>query len=264
MNPNRVLSGRQYAEILDYAVREHALAVITIHEDDWKTFKCRFLERDANRRFFVLDHEPFQGKQLPDLTPGMYTGISFRHKNRKIMFATVVEARGRFALDEKTSVVAVRYRWPESVTELQRRAYYRTPVPAGTNLMANLWPGGVRARAASQNRTLSVSTGQVLDLSCGGTFVRLAQTTPPAWTADQTIGIELFLPDGRSPLTVDAYYRGTRPDSEGNLCVAVQFVGLELAVDGPLVLQRLNRCVQRLHRLNKGTEPRSSQSRFQG
>lgn len=81
---------------------------------------------------------------------------------------------------------------------------------------------------------------------------------------EQTIGVEMHLPDGRSPILVDARYRGARTDESGALNLALQFVGLELTVDGRLVLQRLANSVQRLHRLafvaergERGTDQRA-------
>jgi c-di-GMP-binding flagellar brake protein YcgR len=237
--------------------------VLTVHENsDWHTFKSRFLERDGNHRFFVLDYQETHGTQPPQLVAGQYVGLSFRFKSRKIMFATVVEAKGRYLVDGKTGVPAVRYRWPESMTELQRRAYYRTPVPHEVRIVVNIWPGGVAARAAAQGETLAVATGEALDMSCGGTLVRLSRMETPPWTHNQTLGVELHLPDGQPPLLVDAYYRGARHDTGSHLCAAVQFVGLELSLDGRGVLQRLARCVQRFHRTTLANDLRSGRARF--
>jgi c-di-GMP-binding flagellar brake protein YcgR len=263
MRPRRILTGEETAVILDEAVRQGALAVLTVHERDcWHMFKSRFLERDANRRFVVLDYQETHGTKPTPLISGQYVGISFRYKSRKVMFATVVEARGRFLVDGKTSVPAVRYRWPESLTELQRRAYYRTPVPAGVHLIANLWPGGVAARDQAQSDTLSVITGDANDLSCGGTLIRIKQVEPPNWADNQTLGVELHLPDGQPPLLVDAYYRGMRHDSDNHVCAAVQFVGLELSLDGRGLLQRLARCVQKFHRTSLANDLRNSRAKF--
>jgi c-di-GMP-binding flagellar brake protein YcgR len=237
-------------EIFDQAVREHALVVVTVQEgDDWVTLKSRFLERDSSHHYFVLDYQAPDGGALPSLVPGQYVGISFRHKSRKIMFATVVEAKGKYVLDDKTTVAAVRYRWPQTMTELQRRAYFRTPVPASMTLLANLWLGGAAARAAAQNRTREIVTGQIVDLSCGGCLIRLGNGQPPAWEDNLTLGLELQLGDGRPPIVLNANARGVRQDAQGTFCVAAQFVGLEVTMDGRVVLQRLAASVQRFHRL---------------
>ncbi|MBN2447548.1 MAG: hypothetical protein JXO22_12520, partial [Phycisphaerae bacterium] len=94
MKPRRVVAPDEALAIFDLAVREHALAVVSIQDGpNWLTFKSRFLERDANRRFFVLDYQPQDVQSIPPLTPGQYAGLSFRHRSRKVMFSTVVEAR---------------------------------------------------------------------------------------------------------------------------------------------------------------------------
>lgn len=250
MRPRRGISGEDTVRLFDEAVRERALAVLTLQSaGDWRSFKSRFLERDPNRKFFVLDYQPVESDVLPELVCAQCVGVSFRSHSRKVLFATVVEAKGHFLFDDRSSVAAVRYRWPESVTELQRRSYYRTPVPETMNLLVTLWPGGVRARPAAQNDALQVLTGTLADVSCGGALIRLGQVSPAAWAPQQTLGVEVQLPDGRPPLTVDACFRGVRHDQLGQGGMAIQFIGLELTVDGRLALQRLAGCVQRLNRL---------------
>ncbi len=250
MKPRRVLASRDATEIFDRAVQERALAVITLQNGtSWVTFKSRFLERDANQRFFVLDYAAPNGEQLPPLAPGQYVGISFRQKSRKVLFATVVEAKGHFVLDDQSSVTAIRYRWPESMTELQRRAYYRTPVPADMKLAVSMWPGGIAARGQAQSSALQVVTGDLGDISCGGCLVRTNPGATSTWADDDLLGAEIELPDGRAPILLDVRYRGMRQDEHGVPGAALQFMGLELTPDGRLVLQRLAQSVQRLHRL---------------
>lgn len=249
MRPRRILTLQEASEIIDQAVRESALVVLTVQQEgDWSTFKSRFLERDPHRKFIVLDYQEFPGRPVVPVFPGQFVGLSFRYKSRKVMFATVVEARGRFLIDHHNSIAAIRYRWPDSMTELQRRAYYRTPIPPGTSVAVDLWPGGLTKRDAAGNK-LEVVHGQAADLSCGGAFVRVHSGGRPDWKVNQTLGVEMHLPDGRPPVLLDAYYRGARQEAAGSMGIAVQFVGLELSVDGRVLLQRLAHCVQKFHRM---------------
>lgn len=249
MRPQRLLAKFSAAELFAQAVRDRALAVLTIRDDHgWQTFKAHFLERDARQRYFVLDYQAVDEALLPPLSPGQVVGVSFRQKSRKFLFATLVEAKGHFVLDDRTTVPAVRFRWPAHIDELQRRAYHRTPVPEDLTLLTSLWPGGIAARTAAQCDSLQIATGDLADISCGGALIRLHQAKPPSWADGQTLGAELQLPDGHSPLVVDVRYRGTRPLDRGTLSAAVQFVGLELAPDGRRVLQRLAHAVQHLLR----------------
>lgn len=262
MKPRRILTPHETTEILDFAVRDNALAVLSIAEgESWHTAKCRFLERDPNRRFFVLE-QPEPSEEPVNLSLGQYIGVSFRYRSRKIMFATVVEAKGRFMIDGSSAVPAIRFRWPDSLTELQRRAYYRTPLPPGMTVPVSFWAGGCQARTRTQSQTLSVFNGDALDISCGGTLVRLSQTTPSEWVEDMTLGVEMHMPDGRPPLLIDAYFRGARKESSGEISAALQFVGLEVTVDGRQALQRLARCVQRFHRMTLTPGMRTTTARF--
>lgn len=264
MRPRRILTADETSDTLDQAAKENALVVVTVQENDvWHTFKCRFLERDPNRKFFVLDYQETHGTKPIALSPGQYVGISFRNRSRKVMFATVVEAKGRYLVDGKNSVPAVRFRWPEDLTELQRRVYYRTPLPAEMSVMLNLWPGGVNARKPTQQKTLSICTGELLDLSCGGTLVQLNQLEAPDWPDNQSLGVELHLPDGRPPMLMNAYFRGARYDEENQLCAALQFVGLELTDDGRSILQRLARFVQKIHRMSLAHDTRAGRPKHE-
>jgi c-di-GMP-binding flagellar brake protein YcgR len=249
MRPRRVVAPDETLVIFDQAVRERALAVVTVQEmDDWLTFKARFLEHDPAKQFFVLDYEPQHEEELPPIAPGQYVGISFRHKSRKVMFSTVIEAKGRFVVDDDTTIAAVRYRLPPTLTELQRRAYFRTPIPPDTPVRATVWEGGAAARAAAQQQPMQTYSGELQDLSCGGTLLQTTLASPPPWVDGATLGIELQLPDGKPPLVVNCIFRGVRHDEHQKLCLAVQFIGMEINVDGQIVLQRLAACVQRFHR----------------
>lgn len=252
MRPRRVVAPDEAIDIFDLAVRERALAVVTVQEpNDWLTFKARFLERDPNKRFFVLDYESQNDEPLPPIVPGQYVGISFRHKSRKVMFSTVVEAKGRFVVDGDNTIAAIRYRMPPTLTELQRRAYFRTPVPADMSVRATIWEGGAEARALAQQEPLQTISGELQDLSCGGTLLQTTLAAAPQLSEGATLGIELQLPDGKPPLMINGKFRGVRHDDEGRICVGVQFIGLEVNVDGQIVLQRLAASVQRFHRASQ-------------
>lgn len=254
MRPSRLLTNHKEQEIFDRAVRDSAIALVTIRsEDGWSTFKCRFLERDPQGSYFVLDHQSSAGETLPILSLGQYVGVNFRHGSRKIMFSTVVEAKGKFLMPDNREIAAIRYRWPDALTELQRRAFYRTAVPPGMVLIANLWPGGAERRAEAQRSAGQVVSGQLIDLSCGGALIEVHQQTTPPWTENQTLGIDLQLGDGKPSMAVDGHFKGFRAREGTPSTIAIQFVGFEMSVEGQVNMQRLSHAVQRLHRIGAAT-----------
>ncbi len=247
MRPTQVLTRHDAAELFDRAVQDRALAVLTLQDGvTWQTFKSRFLESDPRGHFVVLDYQPCERETLPAVAPGQCVGVSFRQRNHKLLFATVAQARGHYLLGDQTRIPAVRYRWPTAVTELQRRAYFRTPVPVDVRLPVTLWAGGLRAKSEDASATAPEIVGEAVDLSCGGMLVRLPES--PAWQQEQTVGVEMRLPDGGPPVRLEARCRGGRSADDGQ-AVALQFIGLELSADGNTLLQRLANVVQRLHRL---------------
>ncbi len=259
MKPRNLLHPRASAELFDRAVQERALAVLNIQGPaGWETFKSRFLERDPRGRFFVLDYQPVDGAPLPAVVPGQYVGVSFRQRSHKLLFASVVEARGHYVEPDHTQVPAVRYRWPDAITELQRRAYFRTPVPEDVRVAVKLWPGGLPD--GDQAQTQPTVSAELADLSCGGALVRCTQPAAGEWHDGQTLGVELQLPDGHPPVRLEARPRGLRPDGEIST-VALQFVGLELSPDGATVLHRIAGAVQRFHHMSPAGSGRSWNSR---
>lgn len=266
MKPRRIMTSGEATEILDHAVEEAALAVLTFQlGDQWVTFKSRFLERDPQRRFVVLDLEGKPDDPPPHIDCGQCVGISFRHKSRKVMFASVLEVKGRYFVDDQKSIAAARYRWPDGMLELQRRAYYRTPIPESMLVGVQLAGGGQHGLADASSEEGTLFAGQALDLSCGGSLVRLEPNAQPRWHEEDTLGLELALPDGRPPMRLDARFRGFREEPGGRMSAAVQFIGLELTSDGRHMLQRLARCVQTLHRHQMAEELKNSaHAKFKG
>ncbi len=248
MNTGKLTLSFTEADLFERAVRTGAIAQITTRaEDAWHTFKSRFLEHDPVRRYFVLDYVAAGEARLPPLSLGQYVGVSFRHSSRKILLSTVVEAKGRFVTPDRSEIAAIRYRWPDAITELQRRAFYRTPIPADRTIVANLWVGGTARRETAQGSPLEIVTGRLVDISCGGCLVRLA-TSAAHWDLNACLGMEIDFRDAQPPLQLDACYRSFRTDGQAGVLVAVQFVGLEMTVGGNLALQRLRRVVQSMSR----------------
>lgn len=242
MKPRNVETNEIGQELFDTAVRDRALVVVTVQDGaKWQTFKSRFLERDPQERFFVLDYQSIDGRDLPKLAPGQYIGASFRHRSRKVMFSTVMEAKGRFVLDNQSSIPAIRYRWPAAVTELQRRAYVRSIVPEDLQLDAR----GVIAGVSNPDRYATLE-GRMVDLSCGGCLVNVdSNNVPHNWPENASVTLDLELP-GDETVRATGNYRGTRFNTDGTSSVAVQFVGLEMSSEGQDTLKKLANAVQHL------------------
>ena len=83
MKPRRIMTAEEASGMFDEAVRQNALAVLTVHGNgNWHTFKSRFLERDANRHFVVLDYQETHGTQPPPLMPPADHHCQGRHGRR--------------------------------------------------------------------------------------------------------------------------------------------------------------------------------------
>ena len=99
-------------------------------------------------------------------------------------------------------------RWPQAITELQRRAAYRTPVPAGS------FGGHQRARRMAARRSCRAAVSPFRH--AGQYFVkwRLVRLNQPAaidWVEGELLGLEVSSATGKAPQRPYRAYGTTRP-----------------------------------------------------
>ncbi len=121
----------------------------------------------------------------------------------------------------------------------QRRNYVRLSVPAPLEIDVFLWHGG---RKDDYHKLLPGHCwhGRLVDISEGGAQVAIdaAQETPLG--KGRLIGLEFSPKPGEALLSFDAQIREILPTADGeNICLGLQFVGLEANPEGRQGLRRL-------------------------
>jgi anti-anti-sigma regulatory factor len=122
---------------------------------------------------------------------------------------------------------------------LERRKYVRLRIPSWQQINVLLWHGG---RNDDYQRLMPGHSwlGRLVDISEGGIQVAIDAAEKTSLGKGQLIGLE-FRPKPNEPLlTFDARIREVLPTADGeNICLGLQFIGLEDNPEGRQGLQRL-------------------------
>jgi len=245
------LHGRQRDELLADAVHQKARLVLTCRgSEGWETHKSRLLDMAPARRALVVAHPDEIEAETFELACGEQVGVAFRHHSRKCLFATSVVGRRqpRRHATRSSGPKALLLGWPEQIEQLQRRVYYRVPIPAASPIDVRIWSGGLSSPTQDPPATSKAVTGRLLDLSVGGMCVAIAQADDPRFRTNALVGAEFRPETGRSSIALEACFRHAQPLGRDRLSLGFQFIGLEVSSDGASLLARLACVVSRLQR----------------
>jgi anti-anti-sigma regulatory factor len=122
---------------------------------------------------------------------------------------------------------------------LERRKYFRLKIPWWLQVNVLLWHGG---RHDDYHKLLPGHFwhGRLVDISEGGIQVAIEVTEETILGQGQLTGME-FRPNPAEPLlTFDAQIKEIQPTADGkNICLGLQFIGLETNPEGRQALQKL-------------------------
>jgi len=245
------LTGLQRDELLAEAVQQGTLLTLTQKaKSRWQTHKSRLLDMAPGRRALIVAYPTAAEGQTPEFLRGEQLGVALRHRNRKCLFAATVLDANRMTGDQQGegSLGSLWLSWPERIEQLQRRVYYRAPVPADAPIDVRLWPGGLTPEDPTAPHLPPGISGRVLDLSVGGMRVGIAAGDDPGLQLNEVVGMAFSPEPHQPPLVLEACFRHAEPLHPSGLSLGLQFVGIELSPTGQIVLARLARTVSRLQR----------------
>jgi len=237
--------------LVEAADRRTPLVLSRKQPHGWGTFRSRLLEAEPIAQRLIIEYPVGAGgEKAPDIEEGESIGVAFRKGHRKCMFASVVQGKKRFQIDEANRVGALLLRWPGDLQQLQRRVYYRAPIPPDRAIKVAFWPGGLAYEARVGAAEFPVYAGWLMNLSAGGMAVVVPHDQRGDWRPGDTFGCR-FEPAPGSCLAMDATLRHAEPGENGLTRLGFQFVGLELTGQGRAVLRLLAHVVARFHRLQR-------------
>ena len=216
----------------------------------WNTFKSRILNLDQSRGHLSVELPPDQrarlGKQLQE---GHYVGMAFRRGHKKCLCSCVVsEIAAPTAPGAGPESMALR--WPKDIQVLQRRDYYRVPVPHNMEIKILIWPGALDDKPEDPGQDRSSLYAAIVDISAGGMAVSLPAHEECPLNEGQTVSCEFTVPE-RGRIFLEAHFRHlTRKPSDEKL-LGFQFVGLEHGQEGRRCLRQLVGLTHQLTHRNK-------------
>ncbi len=239
------------------AVEKQTPAVITVPlANRWTTLKTRITKADRANGVIALSNPlPEEGQPVPTLTPGHCVSLSFRRGHRKCMAMCVVVTTSETELDQ-----AIVLRWPEEVLAVQRRAYFRAPVPTGLAVQARVWRGGrAKRRLVAIGKWPSV-VGQLVDCSAGGMRLDVEMSADCEMQVGEPVAAEFSPLKEVGQICLDANFRYRLPQAGGRVALGLQFVGLESSAAGRQMLLVLGQVsaeyLRRGHFSGQEEEPR--------
>ena len=230
------LKTQQRKQSLDEAVARRFIVSLSLKNDDgWTSYKSRFLAKDDRTDELIVEYPSPTGQPMPEVAPLQNIGVSFRRGHKKCMFNTVVRSRLNYTTDNGAQTPALKLAQPSDMFELQRRVFYRTPIPNAMAIEVRIWPGS----DATQTLDSTPFRGAMSDLSAGGLSFILDSEETPQWKVNTPINCWFDPNAGNSPIEAAAQFRHCEPMDDDRMRVGLQFAGLEASQQGRDTLQRI-------------------------
>jgi hypothetical protein len=183
-------------------------------------------------------------------------GISFQINQEKFIFDSVIIG---FDSAATTHGGCVLLEIPEVMEKMPRRSYDRQPVPPNLNIHVLFWHRGYADNTAHVP-VESYWQGQLTNLSATGAQVAVGLSLADCFGPNQLVGLQFTPMFYQKPILVEAQIiHLRREEAVGKLYLGLEFLGLEVSIDGRTVLHRLADTVEEYAKLNNGAIATESQ-----
>ncbi len=213
-------------------------------------FSMRVSRSGVKRSFWF---EAFNGPEswpAGESAAGLNAVFEFGVDGKCVKFEAVVKSIELKQGEEGKAIAVVCCSEPAEVSVLQRRANFRTPVPAGAPLGIVVWkvpPHWVLRDKPKPSAQLKV---EMIDLSTGGMCLNILphRVGPESVAKDDRIRIEMKFEDSEAILDATVVYRA-EPAGDTSVRVGLMFRKLENNIEGRRGLFLVNRAIGALQRL---------------
>ena len=196
----------------------------------YELMRLRSILRKGGRRFVFYNVSP--------VTREAFNGYGF-DKVFEIATASDVIIKPS---TKQVSCGTLELRSSDNAMPLQRRNYVRLHVPSPLKIDVLIWHGG---RKDDYHKMLPGHYwhGRLVDISEGGAQVAIDTTERTTLGKGRLVGLEFRPEPTESLLEFDAQIRQILPTADGkNICLGLQFIGLEANPAGCQGLQRFCNC----------------------
>jgi hypothetical protein len=249
-------------EILTTAINRRTPAIMTYLADRrWHVAKVIFTELGANKLYaeLLLDGKP-RPINIRDEQP---VGISLKHNFGKLVFDTKVVSLEPSL--NSASGGAIIFAVPAKVEIIQRRSYYRVPVPSSLKVNVVFWHRDQnqdenRHKPCADCKTFCKTVledkrywqAQLADISAGGAQIVIDASQKAYFRKGQFLTIRFTALPYEMPLMFNVQIRNILPTVNNQaLCLGLQIVGLEASSEGHETLQRLCTIVEQYYKMNQ-------------
>jgi len=183
------------------------------------------------------------------ITTGQKVGISIKYGYGKFIFDSSVISVKSASEAEKCDRIALSI--PKKMEIVPRRNYFRVNVPASLNVCSTIWHRRPRADGRSV-RPEQNWNGQLADISAGGMEIVIDAADNPPFARGSFIEASFVPMPYEEPVLLAGHVRNVALTADSkNVCLGIQFVGLEGCDDGLNALKRLCCVVEHYHLLNQ-------------
>jgi len=230
------LSGNDLYNILYNSAYTHKNGIMTyLNGGKWQVVKIGFVR--CNGQFMVVEILSGGLDLSSKLRINQPVGISFQVDFDKYIFESVICGVENPVSDTENERILLQL--PERMQKIHRRAYQRQPVPGELNVKILFWHRGFLDKIS----VVPVDhywQGQLLDLSAGGVRVGIEIDKKDCFTISQVVGLQFTPLYYQKPILAEGHIRYITEDSDKQtLYLGIEFLGLEVSVDGRAILQRL-------------------------
>jgi hypothetical protein len=181
-------------------------------------------------------------------------GVSFQINKEKFIFDSIIIG---FESTVTTRGGRILLEIPEFIEKTPRRSHDRQPVPPNLNVHVLFWHRGYADNTAHVP-VESYWQGALTNLSATGAQVSVGLSLADCFGPNQLVGLQFTPMFYQKPILVEAQIiHLRREDAEGKLYLGLEFLGLEVSIDGRTVLHRLADIVEEYTKMNAGATAES-------
>ncbi len=247
VNQIEMLEGQGLLETLSKASSSHKVGIMTyLNAGKWQVVRVGIINH--TEQCVVAEVLSDEKSIVSDFRINQPVGMSFQIDFVKYIFESVIiGVESKVTLGEKGRVLL---ELPDKIQKIQRRAYQRQPIPKELNVKVLFWHRGY-LDTVRINPVDHYWQGQLADLSAGGLRVLIEMDKKDRFTIGQVVGLQFTPMYYQKPILAEGHLRYLTEDEDNQiLSLGIEFLGLEVSVEGRQILQRLLDTVQEYERLN--------------
>jgi hypothetical protein len=253
INQTEVLKDERLLAVLSDAIYHHAIARMC-HMVGGKWVRNDVVLCELSESGIVIQTPIGSSVHFEKLQIHQPVGISFQLDQEKCIFDSVIIG---FESAVTTRGGRILLEMPEFIEKTPRRSHDRQPVPPNLNVHVLFWHRGY-ADNTTHVPVESYWQGELINLSATGAQVSVGLSLAEYFGPNQLVGLQFTPMFYQKPILAEAQIiHLRREEAEGKLHLGLEFLGLEVSIDGRTVLHRLADIVEEYTKMNAGagTEP---------